>query len=272
MPRAMSASARMLTTDARSLASLPSGRSGCVAVQGLGDDDAEHGVAEEFESLVVRQAAVFVGVGAVRQGALKQAGVDGDAQCVGELGLVRGFGENSHAVRPREPACRRTDRSCCRRCAATSARHRRGSDRAPESVRSSSTASGAPGCCCATFFRFGTATEILLTSRAGRMVRVRRCRPRANDARAAQRGSSSSCACSGREIVEPVPAGGAQPGAIRPAQRRPGQGQDHCVTHHRFDVEADRCRADGPRPARSSRPWCCPGRRTAHRPRRRAHR
>ena len=44
-------------------------------VEGLGDDHAEDRVAEELQPLVGRQAAVLVGVGAVRQGALEQLGV-----------------------------------------------------------------------------------------------------------------------------------------------------------------------------------------------------
>ena len=74
--RATSARARMLTTAARSLASWPSGRSGCVAVERVGDDEPEHGVAEELEALVVGQAAVLVGVRAVRQGTQQQRLVD----------------------------------------------------------------------------------------------------------------------------------------------------------------------------------------------------
>ena len=74
--RATSASARALTTAARSLASRPSERSGWSSVEGLGDDDAEHRVAEELEALVGRQAAVLVGEGPVRQGAVEQLGVE----------------------------------------------------------------------------------------------------------------------------------------------------------------------------------------------------
>ena len=55
--RATSASARALTTAARSLASRPSERSGWVVVERLGDHDPEHRVAEELEALVGRDAA-----------------------------------------------------------------------------------------------------------------------------------------------------------------------------------------------------------------------
>ena len=48
------------------------GEVGVGAVERLGDDDAEHGVAEELQPLVGRQAAVLVGVRAVGQGALEQ--------------------------------------------------------------------------------------------------------------------------------------------------------------------------------------------------------
>ena len=73
--RATSASARALTTAARSLASRPSERSGCVAVERLGHDHAEHRVAEELQPLVGGQPAVLVGVGTVGQGAVEQLGV-----------------------------------------------------------------------------------------------------------------------------------------------------------------------------------------------------
>ncbi len=45
------------------------------AVEGLGDDHAEHRVTEELEALVGRQATVLVGVRAVRESALEQLGV-----------------------------------------------------------------------------------------------------------------------------------------------------------------------------------------------------
>ena len=75
MPRPTSASARALTTAARSLASRPSERSGCVRYERLGHDDAEHRVAQELQALVGRQAAVLVGVGPVGEGALEQLGI-----------------------------------------------------------------------------------------------------------------------------------------------------------------------------------------------------
>jgi DNA transposition AAA+ family ATPase len=49
-------------------------------VQRVGDDEAEHGVAEELQSLVRREPAVLVGVRAVGQGALEQSGVDTRAE------------------------------------------------------------------------------------------------------------------------------------------------------------------------------------------------
>ena len=55
------------------LGQLALGQVGVGAVQRVGDDQAEHGVAEELQPLVGRQAAVLVGVRAVGQGALEQA-------------------------------------------------------------------------------------------------------------------------------------------------------------------------------------------------------
>ena len=51
------------------------GEVGMGAVERLGDDHAEHGVAEELQPLVGGQPAVLVGVRAVGQGALEQLGV-----------------------------------------------------------------------------------------------------------------------------------------------------------------------------------------------------
>ena len=59
---------------------------GMLAVEGLGDDEAEDRVAEELEALVVGQAAVLVGVRAVRQGAQEQRLVDVLADHLGEVG------------------------------------------------------------------------------------------------------------------------------------------------------------------------------------------
>ena len=65
------------------------GEVGVGEVERLGDDHAEHRVAEELQALVGRQAAVLVGVGAVRQGALEQLGVqDGIPERRAQLGVV----------------------------------------------------------------------------------------------------------------------------------------------------------------------------------------
>ena len=73
---ATGARACVLTTEARSRARSPSGsvREGPVEV--IGDDQAEHGVAEELEALVGRQPAGLRAVRAVRQRLVQQAVVD----------------------------------------------------------------------------------------------------------------------------------------------------------------------------------------------------
>ena len=81
-------------------------------------------------------------------------------------------------------------------------------------------------------FRFGTATVVTPSSSC-----PVGCLVAANAASAAQRGSICSCAWSGRQVVQPLPAARAQAGAVRPAQRRRRQGEHHRVTHHRFEVE-----------------------------------
>ena len=54
------------------LGQLPFGQIGIFAEERVGDDQAEHGVAEELQPLVGGQPAVLVGERAVRQGALEQ--------------------------------------------------------------------------------------------------------------------------------------------------------------------------------------------------------
>ena len=204
------------------------------AVERVGDDDAEHGVAEELQPFVVRQPAVLVGVGAVGQGALQQLGVQLDAERLGEPGLVGRLGRGCARlgpVRPREPACRRTARSSSTRCAAASSRRTRGSGRRRASARVVFHCDRRDRVLLRDIFRFGTATALLLLIRrsgpAGEPVESER----------AQRGSSIFVRVAGRQVVQPLPAGGAQPGAVGPAQRRQGQAQHHRVTHHRFDVD-----------------------------------
>ena len=239
MPRAMSASARMFTTDARSLARRALGQVGVGAVQRLGDDDAEHRVAEELQPLVVRQAAVLVGVGAVGQGAPQQLGVQFDAERgrrgrPGRRLRARWHAAAEAGLRPRGPACRRTGRSWRTRCAAASARRTPGSGRA--------TSVGALVFHCdrrdrvllREVFRFGTATSVTPSSWV--VLRCARC-PRRPARAAPPSGGRSVMRVVGRQLVQPLPAGGAQPGAVRPAQRGPGQAQDDRVTHHRFEIE-----------------------------------
>ena len=62
------------------LGQLALGQVGVAAEQRVGDDQAEHRVAEELQPLVGRQAAVLVRERAVRQRALEQAGLDGDVE------------------------------------------------------------------------------------------------------------------------------------------------------------------------------------------------
>ena len=69
------------------------GELGVGEVQRLGDDHAEHRVAEELQALVGRQVAVLVGVGPVRQRELEQLGI--------QRGVAERLAQVVGRVRPR---------------------------------------------------------------------------------------------------------------------------------------------------------------------------
>ena len=64
-------------------------------VQRVGDDHAEHRVAEELQTLVGRQTAVLVGIRAVGQRQLKKLGVEFDPELRGAV--IDGSGVASDA-------------------------------------------------------------------------------------------------------------------------------------------------------------------------------
>ena len=72
---ATSASAAALTTAARTLASSPSGMAAVDLEEVVGDDQAEHGVAEELEALVGRRAGVLRAPRAVGHGQREEHGI-----------------------------------------------------------------------------------------------------------------------------------------------------------------------------------------------------
>ena len=68
------------------LGQLALGQVGVVLEQGVGDDQAEHRVAEELEALVVGDLAVLVRERAVREGVLQQLGIEiGDPEDLTQL-------------------------------------------------------------------------------------------------------------------------------------------------------------------------------------------
>src|SRR5215218_6034442 len=92
------------------LGQLPLGQVGEGAVDDVGDDQAEHGVAEELEALVGGQAAVLVGVGAVGEGP--------DVQLLAAEADAEGLLDRLALTRPQRPDVHRSTRSSGRRCAA----------------------------------------------------------------------------------------------------------------------------------------------------------
>ena len=151
MVRATSARARALTTAARSLASRPSERSGWVAVERLGDDHAEHRVAEELQPLVGRQPAVLVGERPVRQRTLEELGVqDRIAERCPQVGVRRRVTARSVRGPDDGRRGRRTGRTRRTRGAAGAWHRRPGWRRSPGRARRPSTANDGDACCCAT--------------------------------------------------------------------------------------------------------------------------
>ena len=231
MARPTSASARALTTAARSLASRPSERSGWRGVERLGDDDAEHGVAEELQPLVGRQAAVLVGVGAVGQGAVEQLGVQhGIPERCSQLGVVsRSVGQRTGRVTgPGDgPRARRTGHSCRRRGAAGAWHRTRGWRRSPASARWSSRPSDGGACCCATSSASGQ-PWFLLSQFCSVCVEVGQGRPPRVDRRVV---------CVVGVVGQPRPALGAQAGTVVLAQRLERQCEHHRVPQQRLEVD-----------------------------------
>jgi hypothetical protein len=159
--RATSASARALTTAARSLRSRPSERSGCARNRVSVTTTPEHRVAEELQPLVGGQAAVLVGERPVRQGAARacrRPGQDGRVPregprrtlvpmpvrlaSSGHQEFVRGPGDGRRG--------RRTDRTAGRPGAGGAWNHKPGWHTSPATARRPSTASDGGACCCAT--------------------------------------------------------------------------------------------------------------------------
>ena len=217
------------------------------AVERLGDDEAEHRVAEELQPLVGGQAAVLVGVRAVRQGALEQLGVQ-------DVEIPERRAQSSR----RRSAAALTDRSedlatvgagavlaALRRThgAAGAWRRRPGWRRSPGSARRPSTASDGGACCCATssaseqprvslLVRATGSSVVRSAGQSGAAVVLGRCQA----ASAAHRGSTAPRA-RGPGRRQPRPALGAQPGTVVPAQRLERQCEHHRVPQQRLEVE-----------------------------------
>src|SRR5512133_3601793 len=92
------------------LGQLALGQVGEGAVDDVGDDQAEHGVAQELEPFVGGQAAVLVGVAAVREGP--------DVQLLTAEADPEGLLDRRPLTRPQRPDAHRSTRSSGRRCAA----------------------------------------------------------------------------------------------------------------------------------------------------------
>ena len=58
------------------------------AIQRVSDHDAQHGVAEKFQSLVSGNSTVFVGVRTVRQGTFQDFGANIDSDALTEDGNI----------------------------------------------------------------------------------------------------------------------------------------------------------------------------------------
>ena len=113
MPRAIVGQRAHVDHRRAQLGQLALGQVRVVAVERVGHDEPEHRVAEELQPLVVRQAAVLVGVGPVGQGAFEQVRVDDDAdlaeqrvqRAVARRGVCRLRPRFSTHAAPAQPWC-----------------------------------------------------------------------------------------------------------------------------------------------------------------------
>src|SRR5512132_1123422 len=151
------------------LGQLALGQVGEGAVDDVGDDQAEHGVAEELEPFVGGQAAVLVGEGAVRERP--------DVQLLAAEADPEGLLDRLPLSRPQRPDAHRSTRSSGRRCAA--AWPAGTADRTHRSGPPTSSGTGGAGSWPVGSYAWGLAS--LSSSKLS-------CRP----ARAAHRGSRSS--------------------------------------------------------------------------------
>ena len=232
------------------LGQLALGEVGVGPVERLGDDDAEHRVAEELQPLVGGQPAVLVGVRAVGQGALEQLGVERRVpERLPQVVVVGRRTRRSPADwsedRPTVRRGSRTRRTAGRRGAAGAWRRRPGWRRSPATARRPSTANGGGACCCATSSASGQPLFYSSVWPRSRPVRcwcsvlglgpARSCRP-APAAPPTGGRPASSCRWSGSSASR-APHSAHSPGTVVLAQRLERQCEHHRVPQQRLEVE-----------------------------------
>ena len=226
------------------------GEVGVGAVERLGDDDAEHRVAEELQALVGRQAAVLVGVRAVGEGALEQLGVqDGIPERCSQLARSWSAGPGAGLRGPGDGRRgRRTGRTRRTHGAAGAWHRRRGWRRSPGSARRPSTASDGGACCCATSSASG---QPLFSPLPGPGRSGRSC-PAGGPGRV-----SLSCSAAARR--DPPSAGRSAPRARGPGRPRAGRhtrrtvpGQSSWHSGWNGSASTTASRSSGSRSSRSS--------------------
>src|SRR4051794_6147354 len=237
------------------------------AVELVGDDQAEHRVAQELQALVGGQAAVLVRERPVGQRQTEQPVGQLDAQGVvqptGSLLSVRGptrcewasssyggavhDGAQRRGLRQREPDGRRTDRSSRTPGAGASTGRRRGSGTATGSARRPSTSSGGHACWSGTSSASGQPRSVLLSG--GDLVGGARRGSVRSAELLGEPGPASVhdlVVVVGREVVQPLAAVDAEPSAVLGADRRQRQVEDDGVAGQRGEGEEGALDAAGP--------------------------
>ena len=232
------------------LGQLPLGQVGLAAVERVGDDQAEHRVAQELQALVGGQAAVLVRVRAVGQREPEQVVGQLDAEGVAQpddAAPAPGCSSPTAVLTAQRPAAAQTERTWrpsywpqfgqawCGGLSSPQARFGHGDSVGAVAFHST----GATGCWRATSSASERPRSVLLGVRVSRGGVWGQCRARKRISRRgpAQRGSSTSWEWSAGRSSSRSPQSTHSPAQSSRADRRQRQAQDDGVADQRLEVE-----------------------------------